>query len=212
MPPQVLFPQIANIVRRYVDEKLEATQPADKKDVFLAPYYGWLVEVLLQNIRGDVEAGEVPELPLCRDSRGPGSTSDVDFWTAKDVREVSKSHVSHIVADTLKWEQTAAYHLDTHPKVRCFVKNAGMGFAIPYVHNGQGHDYVPDFIVRLETEEERYLILETKGYDPLAEVKKAAALRWVAAVNADGRSGRWHYEMVRKPQDVIAVVEHSAHP
>lgn len=212
VPPQVLFPQIANIVRRYVDEKLEATQPADKKDVFLAPYYGWLVEVLLQNIRGDVEAGEVPELPLCRDSRGPGSTSDVDFWTAKDVREVTKSHVSHIVADTLKWEQTAAYHLDTHPKVRSFVKNAGMGFAIPYVHNGQGHDYVPDFIVRLETGEERYLILETKGYDPLAEVKKAAALRWVAAVNADGRSGRWDYEMVRKPQDVIAVVEHSAHP
>ena len=35
------------------------------------------------------------------------------------------------------------------------------------------------------------MILETKGYDPLEEVKRAAAQRWVAAVNADGTYGRW---------------------
>ena len=66
------------------------------------------------------------------------------------------------------------------------MKNAGLGFAIPYLHNGQLHDYVPDFIVRLKTDPPRHLILETKGYDPLEEVKRAAAERWVAAVNADG--------------------------
>ncbi len=27
------------------------------------------------------------------------------------------------------------------------MKNAGLGFAIPYLHNGQSHDYMPDFIV-----------------------------------------------------------------
>ena len=52
------------------------------------------------------------------------------------------------------------------------MKNAGLGFAIPYLHNGQPHDYVPDFIIRLKTEPPRYLILETKGYDPLEEVKR----------------------------------------
>jgi type III restriction enzyme len=30
-----------------------------------------------------------------------------------------------------------------------------------------------------------YLILETKGFDELADVKSAAAQRWVTAVNAD---------------------------
>ena len=83
-----------------------------------------------------------------------------------------------------------------HRQARCvdaFVKNSGLGFAIPYLHNGQMHDYVPDFIVRLKTEPASHLILETKGYDPLEEVKAAAAERWVAAVNADGTYGPWAY-------------------
>ena len=28
-----------------------------------------------------------------------------------------------------------------HDTVDAFVKNAGLGFAIPYLHNGQMHDY-----------------------------------------------------------------------
>ena len=67
--------------------------------------------------------------------------------------------------------------------------------AVPYVHNGQPHDYLPDFIIRLKTPEPNYLILETKGYDPLRDVKKAAAERWIAAVNADRRYGHWQYAM-----------------
>jgi hypothetical protein len=35
-----------------------------------------------------------------------------------------------------------------------------------------------------------HVILETKGFDPLEEVKRAAAERWVAAVNADGNCGK----------------------
>lgn len=64
---------------------------------------------------------------------------------------------------------------------------------------------MPDILVRLESEQEHHLILETKGHDPLAEIKQAAALHWVAAVNADGRHGQWDYKMVRKPQEVLAV-------
>ena len=103
--------------------------------------------------------------------------------------------MNYVVADTSKWEQQAAYIIDTHPSVEAFVKNAGMGFAIPYIHNGQAHDYVPDFIVRLKADPHTHLvnlIIETKGFDDLAEVKTAAAQRWVAAVNADGRMGTWH--------------------
>jgi type III restriction enzyme len=110
--------------------------------------------------------------------------------------------VNYVVPDTQKWEQSAAYFIDKHAATAAMVKNAGLGFAIPYLYNGQMHDYMPDFIVRLKTEPPIHLILETKGFDPLEGVKRAAAERWVAAVNADGSYGTWRYALVRRPTEV----------
>jgi len=129
----------------------------------LSPYYGWLVEILREYLQGDTTAGEAPELPLLEQSRGAGSTSDVDFWTGKDVREVVNSHLNYVVADTKQWEQSAAYLIDTHPRVEAFVKNAGLGFGIPYFNNGEPHEFIPDFVIRFKNRENFHLILETKG-------------------------------------------------
>ncbi|MDI3466811.1 MAG: hypothetical protein OJF50_005632 [Nitrospira sp.] len=156
----------------------------------------------MEAIRPDRSQGEAPEVPRYEATRGPGSTADVDFWTSREVREVVKSHLNYVVADTKQWEQSAAYYLDKSNAVEAFVKNSGLGFAIPYLHNGQMHDYVPDFLVRLKTEPASYLILETKGYDPLEDVKRAAAERWVSAVNADGAHGKWRYAVAKKVSDV----------
>ena len=121
-----------------------------------------------------------------------------------------KSHLNYVVADTKVWEQSAVYTLDTHPAARTFVKNAGLGFAVPYLHNGQPHDYLPDFIVRLDTNPSVHLIIETKGYDDTWEIKVAAAERWVAAVNADGRHGRWAFGVARKVSEVTDILERVA--
>ncbi|TMQ30137.1 MAG: hypothetical protein E6K70_24695 [Planctomycetota bacterium] len=207
VPAHVLFPQLAGIVQRYVDEKVRAYAPADKKDLFLAPYYGWLVERLLEEIRPDTSQGEAPEVPRYETNRGPGSTAEVDFWTSRDVREVTHSHLNYVVADTQRWEQTATYYIDTHPGIAAFVKNSGLGFAIPYLHNGQMHDYVPDFLVHMKAKTPLHVILETKGYDPLEEVKNAAAERWVAAVNADGSYGRWVYAVAKKMTEVNGLLD-----
>jgi type III restriction enzyme len=206
VPSQVLFPQLAAIVARYVQEEVVATPPADLRDLHFAPYYGWLVEVLVESIRPDAANGEAPEVPRYEHTRGPGSTADVDFWTSRDVREVNRSHLNYVVADTKRWEQSAAYFIDTHQAVKSFVKNSGLGFAIPYLHNGQMHDFVPDFIIRLNSPDERYLILETKGYDPLKEVKCAAAERWVNAVNSDGKVGAWAFSIAEHPSEVTRIL------
>jgi type III restriction enzyme len=201
-PAHVLFPQLAAVIERYLTEKVKPMPPAQVLDAFLSPYYGWIVEVLVQAIHPDHSAGELPEIPQYEQSREPGSTEDVDYWTSKDVREVTRSHVNYVVADTKKWEQSAAYVIDTHPKVVAFVKNAGLGFTIPYIHNGEPHDYVPDFIIRLDGDGENYLILETKGFDPLRDVKRQAAERWVNAVNADGQHGHWTYRIADAVSEV----------
>lgn len=210
VPAQVLFPQMVGIVDRYVRKEVAVQPPGDLRDLHFAPYYGWLVEVLMESIRPDVSSGEVPEIPRFESNRGPGSTAEVDFWTSRDVREVVNSHVNYVVADTKKWEQSAAYFIDTHPAVESFVKNAGLGFAVPYLHNGQMHDYVPDFIIRLKGEGGRHLILETKGFDLLEDVKCSAAARWVKAVNADGRHGQWSFVRVKRPEEVQGAISQEA--
>jgi type III restriction enzyme len=130
----------------------------------------------------------------------------VDFWTTRDVREINKSHLNYVVADTKQWEQSAAYRIDKHADVDAFAKNAGLGFAIPYLHNGQMHEYVPDFLIKLKSDSPRYLILETKGFDPSEEVKRAAAGRWVAAVNTEGSYGKWQYDVVKRVADIDAII------
>ena len=100
----------------------------------------------------------------------------MDFWASREPREVVHSHLNYIVPDTLRWEQSAAYYL------------------------------VPDFIVRLKGDPPLHLILQTKGFDPLAEIKKAAAERWVAAVNADGKYGQWRYAMARATTEVLKIL------
>jgi type III restriction enzyme len=212
IPSHVLFPQLVTIIKLYLDEKVRVQRPADIKDLFLAPYYGWLVERLIGAIRPDTSQNEVPEVPRYESNRGSGSTADVDFWTSRDVREVTKSHLNYVVADTKRWEQSATYYIDKHDAVSAFVKNAGLGLSIPYLYNGQMHDYEPDFIIRLKSEDTRFLILETKGYDPLEDVKRAAAERWVAAVNADGSYGRWQYAIAKKVEVVGKLIFDAAQP
>ena len=205
----VLFPQIMRIVDKYAREKIKPLAPAQVEDAFLSPYYGWVIERLVEAIQPDSSQGEAPEIPRYETHRGPGSTDDVDTWTAREVREPAKCHLNYVIMDTRQWEESAAYFIDKSPHVEAFVKNAGLGFAIPYINNGAPHDYVPDFVIRLSSEPPCHLILETKGFDDLEDVKRQAAERWVAAVNADGSYGCWQYAVAKKPTDVDKIIENA---
>jgi type III restriction enzyme len=213
-PAHVLFPQLRQICDRYLREKVEPIKPCQLLDVFLSPYYGWVVDQLTEAIQPDTDQDEAPEVPYLDTHQRVCSTADVDFWTSKEVREVINSHLNYVVADS-KWEESAAYIIDNHPGTAAFVKNQGLNFSIPYIGNdGHPHDYVPDFIIRFKTEKPHYLILEPKGWDKQREVKQAAAERWCKAVNADGHYGHWQYELCtqKNPQQVIDKIWQSIEP
>ncbi len=199
-PAHVLFPQVQRIIARYVDEKVR-DDGKDKRVLFCAPYYGWFLERLVQSLSIDTANGGQAEAPKLDRAKPEGSTSDVDFWTSRPVTDTRRSHVNYMVADSAL-EAKAAGKLDGSAAVVAWVKNAGLGLAIPYAHNGERHDYQPDFIVRLAGPAQRFLVLETKGHDELYEVKKSAAERWCAAVNADGRWGEWIYRIAWSVGDV----------
>jgi type III restriction enzyme len=146
---------------------------------------------LLLAIGPDTAAGEAPELPDVDRDR-PSNSADVSFFTGKTVREAVRSHVNLVVADSI-WEIRAAELMETHDLVRAYIKNDGLSFTIPYQHNGEPHDYISDFIIRLNRGGGHFLIAEMKGADlgALAAVKAQAARRWCAAINASGEFGRW---------------------
>jgi type III restriction enzyme len=199
-PAHVIFPQVQRVIARYVDEKVR-DEGKDKRVLFCAPYYGWFLERLVQALRMDSDAAGEAEAPRLDRVKPEGSTADVDFWTSRPVTDTERSHVNYMVADS-GLEAKAAAKLDGTPIVKAWVKNAGLGLTIPYAHNGEKHEYQPDFIVRLAVPTLQYLLIETKGHDELYEVKKAAAERWCAAVNADGRWGFWEYRIAWSVGDV----------
>jgi type III restriction enzyme len=77
------------------------------------------------------------------------------------------------------------------------VKNHGLGFVVPYLHQGEERRYRPDFILRVEdgAAEPLHLIVEIKGYRQGDAKAKADTMRslWVPAVNNHGQLGRWAF-------------------
>jgi type III restriction enzyme len=116
-----------------------------------------------------------------------GSTTYVNGNTSREVYPTVKSHVNYVVADTESWEQIAAKTLEELDEVICYVKNAFLGFVIPYVDGEKDWEYYPDFIARCKTDSGKTvnLIIEITGMNKDKAVKKwHVENRWLPAVNA----------------------------
>lgn len=197
-----LFPQVLEIVRRYVAECI-VFEEAPKEEIGLLRWQDRIRNALLPHIHPvDAEGREII-LPRIERFRPQGSTKEVRFPTGRPCYATKKSHISHVVLDSPLWEKVAAQQLETCDIVQSYARNDRLGFTIPYLDHttGEPRSHRPDFIVRLTNG--LLIALEIKGYvHELDEAKKAAGLKWAKAVNNHGEFGRWVYDVCYNPDDL----------
>ncbi len=159
-----LFPQVFKVIDRYLNEKVDYIG-YDQREIGLATYTQKIIELLTTAIEPNRNNGEPPLLPQLNRYKPIGSTELVNFNTKKAIQETIKSHVNLVVADTLQWEQSAAFMLELNTNVLSYVKNDHLEFTIPYEFEGQQPHYEPDYIVKLRNG--TTLVLEIKGFEDL---------------------------------------------
>jgi type III restriction enzyme len=196
-----LFPQILAAARSWRRECLTCKDDCFAQMLLLAGFADRAADKIYRAIVSSTP-GEQKLLPILEPYDSVGSTSYVDFDTARPVwpTDPDRCHISHVVCDTDSWEQKMAQTLEDMDEVESYVKNHNLGFFIPYTYEGQAHGYVPDFIVRVG---ELNLIIEVSGQpkpEKAAKVETARSL-WVPAVNNDGRFGRWSFIEISDPWD-----------
>jgi len=200
-----LFPQILEISRQWMSNCLELKDNTFPQLLLITRFLRNGSEKVYRSIVASVDGAKNIK-PILRNFELLGSTDYVDFDTTKPVyvTDESKSHVSHVVADTQSWEQKLAATLEDMVEVVSYVKNQNLGFSIPYVLEGDERQYIPDFIARIKVEsrdEPLNLIIEVSGElrkDKKAKVETARNL-WIPAVNGHGGFGEWHFIEITDP-------------
>lgn len=130
-----------------------------------------------------------------------GSTKHVNFTTSKTERwETSslKCHVNWAILDS-DWEAEFCRVAESHPKVRAYVKNHGLGLEVPYKNGSEMRRYLPDFILLVDDgrgdDDLLHLIVEIKGFrgEDAKDKKTTMDTYWVPGVNNQGQFGRWAF-------------------
>lgn len=119
------------------------------------------------------------------------------------------------LANTESWEQRFASSLDEIPEVASYKKNDRLGFLTPYTFICAAHNYLPDFIARLDNGPgPRNLhnhIIEVTGEKKKEKEIKVATARdlWVPAVNGHRGYGRWGFLEARDPREIKGMIRAS---
>ena len=203
-----VFPQLVRIVRDWVAECVQSKDNTFVQMLLLHELADRAVERVYKAIvRAD--PGEATLRAMLSPYDRTGSTRHVDFDTTKPVHETDpdRCHVSHVVADTSSWEQKMADVLEDLDGLVAYVKNEGLGFTIPYVHEGDQRHYIPDFIARIDDghgeDDLLNLIVEVSGQNLENKAAKVSTARdlWVPAVNNLREFGRWAFIEISDPWD-----------
>ena len=144
-------------------------------------------------------AGDNPVKAILDPYNPTGSTRYVNFTTSKETRwqtDPRKCHINWVICDS-DWEAEFCRVVESHPRVRAYVKNQNLGLEVPYLMGATPRRYIPDFIVQIDDGEQEplNLIVEVKGYRGENAKEKANTMRayWVPGVNNLGKFGRWAF-------------------
>lgn len=199
-PKLHLFGQLKQITKQWLDSCLECkggTYPAQLM-------YLELADMACSKITAGITAHFLEERPVkvLLDPYNPtGSTSHVRFNTSQMLRwetNAEKSHVNWVILDS-DWEGELCRVVESHPRVRAYVKNRNLGFEIPYRYGTEMRRYLPDFIVLVDDgrgpNDLLHLVIEVKGYrrEDAKEKKLTMDTYWIPGVNNLGSYGRWAF-------------------
>lgn len=202
-----LFPQVMAITQRWLTECVTLKDNTFPQLLLIIKFAHDAADRIYNAIVESTDSEKALK-PILRPYDAVGSTRYVDFDTTRAVYQTdpAKCHLSHVVLDS-NWEAKMAQSLEEMDEVVSYVKNQGLGFAIPYTLGGEEHSYIPDYIVRVDDGYGRddllNLIIEVTGEKKKDKAAKVATARtlWVPAVNNHGGLGRWAFLEITDPWD-----------
>jgi len=172
----------------------------------------YLLSLKYDLIEPDDDQGEPPLMPILNRYKSIGTTAEVNFKTTRRCYPTTFSHINLVAADTVRWEQCAAFRLEqavTQGSVKFYARNDQLGLSIPYDFMGVSHGYEPDYLVRLQNDVT--LVLEIKGMETERDrAKHEAAKRWAKAVNHWEKLGKWAFHACKDPQVLGRELEYLA--
>ena len=199
-PKLHLFGQLKRIARRWLDDHLickGGTNPAQLM-------YQELADRACERITRAIVSrhlGEREVRAVLDPYNSAGSTTHVNFTTSKETRwetDPRRCHVNWVVCDS-DWEAEFCRVVESHERVRSYVKNHGLGLEVPYRSGSEARTYLPDFIVLVDDGRGEgdllRLVVEIKGFrrEDAKEKKATMETYWVPGVNRLGAFGRWAF-------------------
>ena len=155
-----LFPQAVKIGNEaFAREKITFATGVEEAELCNMRYASLLRDRLGDALRPELD-GEGRLIPVLDRYEPVGSTDRIAFSTAKPCELTTKSHISHVVADS-GLEVGIARELEHDERVAAYAKNDRLFLEIPYRYLGKTLRYRPDFIVRLD--HGKMMLIEGKG-------------------------------------------------
>jgi len=201
-PKLFLFGQLKRITKQWLDTCLVCT--GETYPALLM--YQELADMACNKITAAITRKFLDERPIkaLLDPYNPtGSTDHVRFNTSKMDRwdtngPPPKCHINWVILDS-DWEGEFCRVAESHPRVKSYVKNQGLGLEVPYRYGSVSRKYLPDFIVLVDDgqgdDDLLHLVVEIKGYrrEDAKEKKSTMETYWVPGVNHLGTQGRWAF-------------------
>jgi len=197
-PELHLFGQLKRVTKTWLDGYLKCkggTYPAQLM-------YPELADMACARIHAGITRHFEGQQPIqaVLDSYNPtGSSLHANFYTTKPSRwqtDSRRCQVNWVVLDS-DWEAEFCRVVESHPRVKAYVKNQGLGFEVPYRYGSTMRKYLPDFIVQVDDGRPDLLnlVVEVKGYrgEDAKEKKAAMETYWIPGVNNLGAYGRWAF-------------------